>query len=125
MSEAFLWNLIPVVGGPPDGHRFVPTNHSAIFTEDFANAAALGAFLTKVGNDEKLYNAYHSWRANPAEISAEFKKNFPPQSQKENRNDLCKFVKVWHHAGWFAETGEPKKAKPFDPFCEVSRPGGI
>jgi hypothetical protein len=71
-----------------------------------------------VGNGGKLYGAYHSmtWRANPAEISAEFKNNFPPQSQKENRNDLCKFVKVWpgvwHHAGRFAETGELKKAKP-------------
>jgi hypothetical protein len=82
LPKAFIWNLIPIVGGPKDYMRHSPTNHSSIWTEDFPTAQALGQFLTAVAKDETLYTAYHSWRQNPSEITADFRQLFPPQSQR-------------------------------------------
>jgi len=117
LPKAFIWNLVPIVGGPDDWKRFIPTETSAISTEDFPTAQALGEFIKKVAANETLYNQYHSWRSNPNEITPEFRKNFPPQSTRDH--DVCKFTDVWK---WGKIGG--KIAKPFEP-CRLTQPGGI
>lgn len=118
LPKAFIWNLVPVVGGPADGARHCPSKHSCIFTEDFPTAEALGNYLNKVGSSKELYNAYHSWRANPAEITEDFRNNFPPQSSRPG-HDLCKFVDVWK----YQRLG--KTAQAFGGCNVAPRAGGI
>jgi len=118
LPKTFLWNLVPIIGGPPDGMRHTPTSGnppSAIHAKDFPNAAALAEFIKKVAADENLYNAYHKWRADPKLISQDYRKNFPPQSLRPH--DICKFVDVWH----YQRTGN-RAAEPFEP-CEPPGPG--
>jgi hypothetical protein len=66
----------------------------------------------QVAADEKLYNAYHSWRSRPEEITPEFRRNFPPQSARPH--DVCKLYDVWH----YASDGQPKAWDKFDDCVE-------
>ena len=40
LPKAFIWNLVPIVGGPKDYLRHSPTSHSSIWTENFPTAQA-------------------------------------------------------------------------------------
>jgi len=95
LPKSYLWNLVPILGGPPDGIRHTPTGGnppSAIIAADFANAAELAAYIKKVSANESLYMSYHAWRKNTSLITKEYRELFPPQSSRPH--DICKFVDV-------------------------------
>lgn len=62
--DALLNGAIPVVrGGQSDAdYAAVAPPGSYINADWFADAAALGAYLTQVANNETLYASYHAWR---------------------------------------------------------------
>jgi hypothetical protein len=55
LYNAFLAGAIPIVRGPPDYSRYIPTNHSVIHTRDFQSPKDLAAFLTELLADEARY----------------------------------------------------------------------
>ena len=55
---------MPVYFGASNAKDHIPFD-GVIFVDDFPSIPALASYLTKVSNDQKLYESYHSWRERP------------------------------------------------------------
>lgn len=67
--DALMSGTLPVYLGAPNIDRFLPTYNtqfkSIIKASDFKSPDQLAKYILKVANDQKLYNSYMLWRAEP------------------------------------------------------------
>ncbi|CAH1775902.1 unnamed protein product, partial [Owenia fusiformis] len=61
-KNAFRKNLIPIVRGPKINYRKHLPPNSFINADDFKTVKDLALYITKVSQDEVLYNSYFIWK---------------------------------------------------------------
>ena len=88
---------IPVYFGAPNVKEFIPF-HGVIYVDDFPSVEELAEYLTKVSNNQQLYESYHTWREKPLPQAFIDKVNI------SRTYSSCRFCR-WAHArkyglGW-------------------------
>jgi len=65
--EALLSGAVPVILGASNARELLPKN-SAIYTSGYNNWDKLAEYVKKVMNNKILWESYHAWRKDPAEV---------------------------------------------------------
>jgi len=53
---------VPIYQGAPNAKKFAPTNHSAIFSDDFDSPKSLAKYLLMLDKNDELYQQYLQWK---------------------------------------------------------------
>jgi hypothetical protein len=96
---------VPVYFGAPNIKEHGLPINSMIHVNDYASIEELAEHLTKVENNETLYNSYHTWRKQP--LPKDFLEKYLPIHPDKITND-CRLCR-WAHArkyglGWEHQT---------------------
>ena len=111
--EAMLSGAVPILLGPPNGNKHFP-KHSAIFANDFNHWDKLADYVNKVATNKTLWESFHKWRTDEAELAAFEKKYQFTKISPECRMCTWAYAKMyglgWDHSlQQVQETHVPRK----------------
>jgi len=100
MWGTFQSGTLPVYYGAPNIEEHVPP-HSVINAYNFSSNEILGKYLTKVANNQTLWESYHDWRRKPLPLEFREKFNF---THIHSECRMCRWAYAkkyglgWNHA---------------------------
>ena len=104
--EALLSGAVPIILGASNANQHYPRN-SAIFTSSYNSWDKLSAYVLEVAKNKTLWESYHAWRNDEAELAAFEKKYQFTKTSPECRMCSWAYAKMYG-LGWDHQMQEVK-----------------